>query len=131
MAAAFPQVTEQARRWHGTAAAEYIRIANLNAYLSDGETCFIRTGRNDREFDPPPWTDGVTHAQRWQYVIDMTHTVTGDVIAAWRVFVTTPEMTALSQAAQILTGRVLEVAWEHLLNRSLEAFRSGMMWPLP
>jgi hypothetical protein len=130
MAAAFPQVTEQARRWHGTAAAENIRIANLNAYVSGGETCFIRTGRNDREFDPPPWTDGVTHAQRWQYVIDMMHTVTGDLGAAWRVFVTTPEMTALSQAQQILTGRVVEVAWAHLWDRSLEAFRSGMMWPL-
>lgn len=131
MAAAFPRVTQQTRRWRGTATIHGIRIADLQRKLSSRESCYIRTGREDREFDPAPWISGVSQAQRWQHVIDMLQAVSKDVEDAWNEFVATPEMAALTQADQRLTYRLIELSWDGLSHRSVDAFIRNLMWPLP
>jgi hypothetical protein len=131
MAAAFPRITQQARRWRGTATIHSIRIADLQRYLPSREICYIRIGREDREFDPPPWISGASQAQRWQHVIEMLHAVSMDVQAAWTEFVATREMAALTEADLKLTYRLVELSWASLSHRSLDAFIRNLMWPLP
>jgi hypothetical protein len=130
MAKAFPLLTEQARQQHGTSTNEDIRVANLEISLSSKASCIIRTGRGDREFDPPDWTDGVTHEQRWQYVMDMLGAVTADLNAAWNDFILKPDMAKLPRGAKLLTERVVQKMWENLTGRSMTAYKNGMMWPL-
>jgi hypothetical protein len=130
MAQSFPPLVEQARRQHGTAADESIRIANLDISLPGGSSCFMRTGRDDRVFDPPDWTDGVAHAERWQHVVDMLFTVMGDVKTAWDEFIMRPDMAKLSSAGRLVTERLVQEKLISLVGRSLEAFRNDMMWPL-
>jgi hypothetical protein len=131
IAAAFPKITQQARRWRGTATIQGIRIADLQRNLHRRESCYIRTGREDREFDPPAWISGASQAERWQHVIDMLHVVSIEVENAWNEFVATPEMTALAQADRKLTYRLIELSWASLSHRSMDAFNRNLMWPLP
>jgi hypothetical protein len=86
LARAFPALTTQARRWHGSAADESIRIANLESSPQHGSSCFIRLGRMDRRFTPPPLSDRVSHALRWQHVVDLLQAATGDIDDAWNDF---------------------------------------------
>jgi hypothetical protein len=130
LAAAFPPATKQARRLNGTATDEGIRIADLGSMLSKREAFFARIGRDDRELDPPPFAEGKSPAEQWQYVIAMLNTVTDDVYFALTEFEKTPEVTALSSAGRVLTRFLVESAWKRLCDRSTEAFKTGRNWPL-
>jgi hypothetical protein len=130
LAAAFPIATEQARRWHGTAADESIRIADLRSSLPSRGVLFARIGRDDRELDPPTYMSGAGAPEQWQYVVTMLNTVAADVTTALNEFETTPEVKALSAAGRIITRLLVESAWERLSVRSLAAFKNGKMWPL-
>jgi hypothetical protein len=130
LAAAFPRATEQARRLNGTATDEGIRIADLGSLLSKREAFFARIGRDDREFDPPPFGRGAGPAEQWQYVVTMLNTVTDDVYSALTEFEKTPEVTVLSPAGRIVTRFLVESAWKRLCDRSTAAFKTGRTWPL-
>jgi hypothetical protein len=131
LAAAFPSAIKQARRWNGTAADEKSRVADMRSNLSGRAALYIRTGKEDREFDPPLWSSGAGHAEQLQYVATMLNTIAAaDINAALNEFEKTAEIKSLSSAGRIITRRLVESARDRLLVRSLEAFVTGRMWPL-
>jgi hypothetical protein len=124
LAKAFPALATHARRWHGTESDGSIRIAHLESLLPHGSSCFIRLGREDRRFEPPPYGN-VPHAQRWQYVVDKLQAAAGDIDGAWTGFAGRHKISNHSLSYFFVRDK-----WRVLTDRALTAFAEGRTVPL-